>query len=353
MHCPPPAMNEEGTMPAAGQPKHDSKPAAEDGGGGFHWRPASPGGVGRAIGPVRWTAGGMYGITPAFSIVVPVFNGAATIVQCVESLLAIDYPRELFEIICIDNASTDATAAHLKRFLPGIRILREETRGAAAARNCGILAACHETIAFTDADCVVDAGWLRALASRVGEPGVGIVGGRIAARQGGNSVERFGERIHDHRRAIEDLRPPYVITMNWASPKQLLVNIGLFDESLLRGQDTDLAFRIGAAGWRMVYAPDAVVRHFNERTLWGLFCEGHTHGRYAPLLRSRHGAKRKHVPLWKQVQKALQRLGQTAALVGADGTWRDHFYACAFNAGKAVGEIRTLTGRAPNGWRPP
>lgn len=289
---------------------------------------------------------------PAFSIVVPVFNGAATIARCVESLLSLDYPRDLFEIICVDNASTDDTAAQLQDFLPHVRILCEETRGAAAARNCGILAAIHETIAFTDADCVVDAGWLRGLATRLGEPRVGIVGGRIAARIGANSVERFGERIHDHRRAIEEFQTPYVITMNWASPKRLLVDVGLFDESLLRGQDADLAFRIGAAGWRMVYVPDAVVRHFNERTLWGLFCEGHTHGRYAPLLRFRRGSKSRRESRAKQVKKALQRLCQTTALAGVDGTWRDHLYAFAFNAGKAVGEIRTLAGRAPNGWRP-
>lgn len=286
---------------------------------------------------------------PAFSIVVPVFNGAATIARCIESLLAIDYPSERYEIICVDNASTDDTAARLRGFLPHIRILREEIRGAAAARNCGILAAHHDVIAFTDADCIVDSGWLRALASRIGETGVGIVGGRIAAVAGANSVERFGERIHDHRRAIEELRPPYVITMNWASPKQLLVDVGLFDESLLRGQDTDLAFRIGAAGWRMVYVPDAVVRHFNENSLVGLFCEGYTHGRYAPLLRSRHARTHKPPSCGKQMWRALQRAFQTTTLSGSGGTWRDHLYAFTFNSGKAVGEIWTLAGRAPKG----
>jgi glycosyltransferase involved in cell wall biosynthesis len=291
----------------------------------------------------------MPSIPPAFSIVVPVFNGAATIAQCIESLLAIDYPSERYEIICVDNASTDDTTAQLRGFLPHVRILREEIRGAAAARNCGVLAANHDLIAFTDADCVVDAGWLRALASRIGEAGVGIVGGRIAAVAGANSVERFGERIHDHRRAIEELRPPYVITMNWASPKQLLVDVGLFDESLLRGQDTDLAFRIGAAGWRMVYVPDAVVRHFNERSLRGLFCEGYTHGRYAPLLRSRHTRTRKPPSCGKQMWRALQRVLRTTTLSGPDGTWRDHLYALTFNSGKAVGEIWTLAGWAPKG----
>ena len=294
----------------------------------------------------------MLSMPPAFSIVVPVFNGAATIAQCVDSLLAIDYPRDRYEIICVDNASTDDTATQWRGFVPHIRILREEIRGAAAARNCGILAAHNDVIAFTDADCMVDAGWLQALASRIGEPGVGIVGGRIAAVRGANSVERFGERIHDHRRAIEQMQLPYVITMNWASPKQLLLDVGMFDESLLRGQDTDLAFRISAAGWRMVYVPDAVVRHFNERSLWGLFCEGYTHGRYAPLLRSRHARAGKPQPCGKQMWKALQRACKTTTLTGPDGTWRDHLYALTFNSGKAVGEIWTLAGRAPKGWRP-
>lgn len=295
---------------------------------------------------------GMPALPPAFSIVVPVFNGAATIAPCIESLLALDYAKDRYEIICVDNASTDDTAARLHGFLPHIRILREETRGAAAARNRGIREAAHEVIAFTDADCTVDPGWLRALATRIGEPGVGIVGGRIAALEGANAVERFGERIHDHRRAIEQLRPPYVITMNWASPRQLLLDVGLFDEALLRGQDTDLAFRIGAAGWRMVYVPDAIVRHVNERSLWGLFCEGWTHGRYAPLLRRRHAKSRTPPSLGKQIWKALQRAWTTTPLAGPESPWRDRLYALTFNTGKAAGEIVTLAGRLPKGWRP-
>lgn len=289
--------------------------------------------------------------SPTVSIVVPVFNGAATISQCVASLLAIDYPRDRYEIICVDNASSDSTVAHLQAFLPQIRILREETRGAAAARNCGIRAAHHDIIAFTDADCVVDAGWLQALARRVGDPGVGIVGGRIAAREGGNAVERFGEKIHDHRRAIEEFRPPYVITMSWASPRKVLEDVGLFDESLLRGQDADLALRIGAAGWQMVYMPDAIVRHFNERSLWGLLCEGYTHGRYAPVLRSRHSLTRKQWPRAFQMRKALERVLQTSTLAGLNGSWREHLYALTFNAGKACGEIQTLAISPPQGWR--
>lgn len=282
-------------------------------------------------------------LPPPISVVVPVFNGAATVSRCVESLLSLDYPRHRYEVICVDNASTDETVRKLQRFLPHIRIMHEPIRGAAAARNRGVDEARHGLVAFTDADCVVDPGWLRGLATRLSEPRVGIVGGRIAAIAHANAIERFGERIHDHRRAIEDFRPPYAITMNWASPRHVLRDAGLFDVSLLRGQDADLAFRIGAAGWTLVYEPTAVVHHANERHVVGLFLEGYTHGRYAPLLRKRHAPNRNGRSRMSQILGALRRIVQTGRLAGADGTVRDHCYAFTFNAGKAWGEVWTLT----------
>jgi glycosyltransferase involved in cell wall biosynthesis len=260
-----------------------------------------------------------------------------------ESLLSLDYPRECYEVICVDNASTDDTVRRLQRFLPHIRIVHEPIRGAAAARNRGVEEARHDVVAFTDADCVVAPGWLRGLAIRLSEPGVGIVGGHIAATAHANAVECFGERIHDHRRAIDDLRPPYAITMNWASPRHVLRDAGLFDISLLRGQDADLAFRIGAAGWTLVYEPTAIVHHANERDVVGLFLEGYTHGRYAPLLRMRHAPTSPGRSRVKQIRLALCRVVQTEILAGTDGTIRDHCYAFTFNAGKAWGEIWTLT----------
>src|SRR5262249_268139 len=100
--------------------------------------------------------------------------------------------------------------------------------------------------------------------------------------------ELFGERIHDHRRAILVWKPPYVITMNWASPRAVLERVGLFDEGLLRCEDVDLSYRIGAAGYRLAFAPDAVVYHRNERSVVGLFREGVQHGFYAVPVVRRH-----------------------------------------------------------------
>ena len=215
---------------------------------------------------------------PAISIVVPVYNGAATIEACVQSLLRLESPGAAVEIVIVDNASSDRTLRILERYRTQIRVLHERVRGAAAARNTGIRNARGDIIAFTDADCIVEPRWLRNLVPALCNEAVGIVGGPILSILPCNRIEKFGEKIHDHRRALEDASA-YAITMNWASRRAVLEEAGLFDESLLRGQDGDLARRIRMRGYRLVFCAEAIVRHRNERTLRGLFLEGVAHGR--------------------------------------------------------------------------
>src|SRR5262245_61536984 len=97
------------------------------------------------------------------SVIVPVFNGEKTLAACVESLLALKYPANDLELIVVDNASTDRTAEILALYRDRIRVVSENERGPAAARNNGLRAATHEIVAMTDADCVVDCDWLRFL----------------------------------------------------------------------------------------------------------------------------------------------------------------------------------------------
>jgi glycosyltransferase involved in cell wall biosynthesis len=155
------------------------------------------------------------------------------------------------EVICVDNASTDATPAILREFQPSIQVLREVKRGPAAARNAGLRVATREFTAFTDADCVVDSSWLSNIVAPLRAGTAGAVGGRILARPEAGAVELFGELVHDHAKAIEFDRPPYVITMNFAARTEILHSIGMFDERWIRLEDVDIAFRIVAAGQRI------------------------------------------------------------------------------------------------------
>lgn len=276
---------------------------------------------------------------PSVSVIVPVRNGAATIAACVESLLGLDYPKHKSEVIVVDNGSTDRTGALLAGYDGEIRIVSEHRRGAAAARNRGLRAAGGEVIAFTDADCEVDAGWLRNIVAPLCDERVGIAGGKILARRPCNRIEAFGEFIHDHDRAINVYKPPYADTANWSSRVAVLRSVGQFDERFLRGQDSELAYRILQAGYRISYVSEAVVYHRNESTFAGLFLEGYIHGLWSVRLTKKHEAfvnavGRRGSPV-RRFFRLLGHLGQ--ALLGPDR----HTSTChaVFGAGKEVGKL--------------
>lgn len=277
--------------------------------------------------------------TPKVSVVVPVYNGEKTVEACLKSLLALDYPEDHRELIFVDNASTDKTTEILRCYGNKIRVTVEGKRGPAAARNHGLRQARHEIVAMTDADCAVDPGWLRRLLEPLRDPSVGLVGGRILSTRPCNSVELFGERIHDHRMAIEVWMPPYVITMNWASRQSLLEDVDLFDENFMRCEDVDLAYRLFRRGAKFVFASDAIVYHRNENSLGDLFHEGYLHGFYSVQ------AIKKHRSLLRQHgHRRIQWSGYAALLRSLKENLRGPNPAEArcelvFNSGKKFGKL--------------
>jgi len=225
------------------------------------------------------------------SVVVPVRNGTRTLPLCLPALLAQDYPSERFELLCVDNGSTDDSVALMQRFSPRVQILRPDTRGASAARNEGIRRARHRWIAFTDCDCVPEPGWLSALMRFVRGPRcAGLMGGRIVAYNPTTSVERFSERLFDQHRAICEFKPPYAVSANMIASRDTLAALGVFDESFLRGQDVELSYRAFFAGRTTIgYIDDAVVAHVHPRTLAALWCKALQHGEAASNIVAKYG----------------------------------------------------------------
>lgn len=271
---------------------------------------------------------------PPCTVVVPVLDRRATIRPCIESLLALDYPADRAHIVVVDNGSTDGTREILDGFGDRIRVLHEPVRGPAAARNAGIRATSRDVIAFTDSDVVVEPGWLRHLVAPLADPRVGAVGGRILAFPEDGAVARFGEWIHDHRKAIEDVRPPYLITMSLATRRDVLDRTGLFDTRLLRCEDVDLAWRIAAHGYSLRYAHGAVLRHRNRSTLRALMREGYLHGFHAAhLVRVRHSliARLRESPSFDPPRRPSP---DASTATSARHDWP---YGMAFRAAKRVG----------------
>lgn len=269
-------------------------------------------------------------------MIVPVFNGAETIEACLESLLALDYPAGHREFIIVDNASTDRTPEILSCYRDKIRITLEAKKGPAAARNKGLRSAHHEIVAMTDADCVVDRQWLRKLVGPLHDPSIGLVGGTILSKRPGNAVELFGERIHDHRMAIEVWEPPYVITMNWASRKSVLSQVNFFDEAFMRCEDVDFAYRAFQDSVRFAFASEALVYHRNESSFGGLFHEGYLHGFFSVQ------AIKKHKALLKRFgHRRFQPASYTALLGSLKPSIFSDQARCdlVFNSGKKIGKL--------------
>lgn len=210
---------------------------------------------------------------PSVSIVVPVYQGAGHIRDCLESLMALDYPGDLLEIIVVDNGSTDGTPDLVRAF--PVQLLFETERGAGRARNLGIARARHDVVAFTDSDCVVRPDWLKKLVAPFADERVGGCGGKLVPAPPRNVVEAYGiaKDILSQERAFkrEILSPPFFITANAAYRRRVLDEVGGFDHDFtVSGEDADLAWRVRWRWHHLRYVPEAVVEHRHRSNLRGM-----------------------------------------------------------------------------------
>ncbi len=210
---------------------------------------------------------------PKVSIVVPVYNGADTIASCIESLLQQDYPSDSYDIIIVENGSTDNTTSIVQEY--PVHLFHSSIRGPAAARNFGIARSNADIIAFTDADCIAHSRWLSELVQLYQDPKVGGVGGSILPYEHSkrNFVEIFSE---EHSPLInfasgEHEFLPHLYTANASYRRHILNEIGGFNPNVVTGQDVDISWRVQLqTKTRLHYAPDAVIYHHHRSTRAGL-----------------------------------------------------------------------------------
>lgn len=201
------------------------------------------------------------------SVVVPVYNGEATIAQTVEYLLTQSLtPRE---ILIIDDGSTDKTAEILKPFANQILYTFKGNGGPASARNLGVKLASGGFVAFTDSDCLPERDWLQRLMSRFDFAEVAGVGGAVKGIDDsviGQYVDlaRLMEPAENQQGEIE-----YLITANACFRRDVLLAAGLFDERFRKpgGEEPALCRRIRERGFQFRFAADAVVLHHHRQTV--------------------------------------------------------------------------------------
>jgi glycosyltransferase involved in cell wall biosynthesis len=233
------------------------------------------------------------------SIVIPVFNAGITLERCLKAISGLR--GGVFELIIIDNGSADNSADIIERWrrkMPfAMRLVREEKKGAAAARNSGVRAAKGEWIAFTDADCEPEADWIetgrKLIAAKKPQAMVGPAWGTL---EGGVSAKLLGLTtlsvgLPEHWAAhAGDTGTHGFATANFWICKKLFEAVGGFDEMLtISGEDYDLCGRICRHGERILYTPSLCVQHHHTDGVAGMLAKAARYGQAHGMLFERYG----------------------------------------------------------------
>lgn len=192
------------------------------------------------------------------SVVVPAYNEEDYLPRCLAALQAQDYPQEAYEIIVVNNASTDRTAEIAAQFR--VRIVSEPHKGVSRARQRGAEAARGEIIAGMDADSTPPPHWLVAIDRLFREdPRLGGVTGPVYLYDG-----KFWEKWVAASLSNPAIRLTHVLGRGWLQgnnfsvKKNLFFGVGGFNSDLLSAEDVDLSLRLQSVA-RLAFDPQMVM----------------------------------------------------------------------------------------------
>ena len=262
------------------------------------------------------------------SVIVVTFNSAREIGGCLQALRDAA-PRPAYDLLIVDNASTDDTVAVLARDWPDVRVVANEAnRGFGAATNRGIRETTGDRLLLLNPDARVTAGAIdRLLAALDADPSIAIAGPRLVDDAGRAEVS-YGRHIGPLAELGQKLRvraqegqwpvvaawierqtrmarfPDWVSGACWVARRDVLDAVGLFDERFfLYTEDVDLCARVRGAGYRVAFVPDAVVRHTRGASRAGVPDEANAHYR-----RSHVAFYEKHHPGWAPLLRTYLKL---------------------------------------------
>jgi glycosyltransferase involved in cell wall biosynthesis len=209
---------------------------------------------------------------PDVTVIVPVYNNRAALVICIDCLLKQTYPQDRYQIIIVNNNSTESFL-DLQNSYSGVTWLFESKRSSYAARNKGLLYAKGDIILFTDSDCIPDTHWVAHSVAALQQSGASIIGGRIdfidPVDRPINVFEAFEaistSGLGRHEKLIA--RQQRAVTANLATYKRMFEQTGYFDSELKSGGDFEWVERALAKGGTLQYAHDAIVHH-PRRSSW-------------------------------------------------------------------------------------
>ncbi len=219
---------------------------------------------------------------PVVSIIIPTYNRPKQLTACLSSLERLEYPRDCFEVIVVDDGSDqpmDSVVTPVEKRLD-IKLIRQKNAGPAAARNKGAEHAKGIFLAFTDDDCQPHPDWLRALAKHCTRNSVHLIGGSTINSLSRNLFSSASQELVSYLYQYyngQNRSMAFFASNNMLLPARYFREIGGFNTSfpLAAGEDREFCDRWQHNGFHTIYAPEAVVQHTHAMTL-GSFCRQHS-----------------------------------------------------------------------------
>jgi len=204
-----------------------------------------------------------------FSIVVPIFNSQHVIHRCLDALVNQTVPRQRYEILVVDDGSTEPIPQALETN-PDITLIRIPHGGPSAARNAGVAAAWGDIVAFTDSDCVPAPDWLEKITQPFGSKRVVGVKGVYCTQQK-ELIARFVQLEYQYKydRMAKLPQVDFIDTYSAAYRRDIFLQNGGFDTSFTvpSVEDQEFSFRLAQKGYHLEFIPEAAVYHVHDRNL--------------------------------------------------------------------------------------
>lgn len=198
-------------------------------------------------------------MTLFISVVIPAKNEEHFIRQCLASLAKQTYPADHYEVLVIDNNSTDKTAAIAQEM--GVKVIAKPSGRVGAVRNFGASQARGNVLAFIDADCLVDPEWLTRAAALVSEKPNAVFGGGCLLREDANWLEKNWLLGEGNKRV-----PKHLIGASILISRPTLEGVSGFNELVTSGEDTQLSEDLQRQGLEVVMTSKLSVTHLGNAT---------------------------------------------------------------------------------------
>lgn len=193
------------------------------------------------------------------SIIIPAYNEEERLSLCLDSVFFLDYPNDDFEVILVDNGSSDRTRDIAETYK--VKVLRDDFKNVSGLRNLGAKQANGAILAFLDADCIVLKRWLQNASKYFDEQEIVAWGAPPVIPENATWVQKTWYLV---RQKEDEIQPvDWLESMNFFVRKAQFLDVGGFNESLVTCEDVDFCYRICKYG-KIISDSNINVIHLGE-----------------------------------------------------------------------------------------